>query len=148
MVQIVGDRVPESHQGKESRFHQANANLDLAVLGGGLNTGMMAPTCSLLGGRLNTETMVAVPLALALKCTTQSFHVCLWCLLSCRPSTRAQGEGLRANESVQRSFKRTSGFLAGFHLTLMGGILADFHFTLMGGILTYFQNQILWGHLF
>lgn len=47
-----------------SRFHQANADLDLAMWRR-RNTGKMVPTIGCTGG-LNTRTMAAVPPALTL----------------------------------------------------------------------------------
>lgn len=95
--------------------HQANADLILLGVGRAQHRKKWCLPSSCVGG-LNTGTMVAVSLALALKPYSLFLPVYLWHPLSYCPFTRAKC--LIVN---------VSGFPATFHLTWMNGIPDDFH---------------------
>lgn len=81
------------------------------------NTGKMVPFYRLHIWRAPHRDNGAVPLVIALKPHNSDVPCMSPQLLSCFPSSRAQGECLQVNESVHRPFKWTFGFLAAFHLT-------------------------------
>lgn len=120
-------------QGGISGVYQASENSDLA-LWGGLNTGKTVSAHQPHESRLPQYRDNGG--FLRLEATQLSLPVCLGHILSCCPSSRAQGECLGVRESIRRPFKRTPEFPATFCLTSTDGTPADLH------------SQMLWGFVF